>query len=135
MKKNFIVLSAILLFASNNVFADSFDNLSNLTTAQKEQLTQIHDAYKQENNAIETKIMEFNSKIAKIQKETDKSASDISVLTSAYQRNVDSLKAKQQKLAKQLDEDYKAVLSEEQYRQYELQKGFVDTAFNNFLQK
>ena len=135
MKKYFTIIISSMIFLSCSAFADVFSNLSDITEAQQEQLTQIHEKYKQANNELETKIMDYNSKIAKIRKETDKSASDIMLLTSAYQRNIELLKAQQEELAQQLNDSFKAVLTEEQYSQYELQKEYAKNAFSKFLQK
>ena len=57
------------------------------------------------------------------------------VLTSAYQRNIESLKAQQEELANKLDDDYKSILTDEQYKQYILQKEYAQNSFSKFLQK
>ena len=135
MKKYFAFIIVCLFLLSNRAFAEVFDNISNLTETQKEQLTKVHDNYKEENNKIETQIMDFNSKLLKIKAEKDKTDSDIQILTSAYQRNIDSLKEQQKELTKKFNEDYKSILTEEQYKQYELQLEYAQSAFTKFLQK
>ncbi len=135
MKKILLVIMVALFFNLNSVFAQDFDNLEGITPAQKQKLSQIHFRYKNEYNSIEQNIIEYNSKLAKLSQETDKSPSDIAMLKSAYERNLKTLKAQQEKLDIDIDELYKSVLTEEQYKQYKAQKVQTQEAFNNFLQK
>lgn len=135
MKKILLVIMVALFFNLNSVFAQDFDNLEGITPAQKQKLSQIHFRYKNEYNSIEQNIIEYNSKLAKLSQETDKSPSDIAMLKSAYERNLKTLKAQQEKLDIDVDELYKSVLTEEQYKQYKAQKVQTQEAFNNFLQK
>ena len=135
MKKILLVIMVALFFNLNSVFAQDFDNLEGITPAQKQKLSQIHFRYKNEYNSIEQNIIEYNSKLAKLSQETDKSPSDIAMLKSAYERNLKTLKAQQEKLDIDVDELYKSVLTEEQYKQYKAQKAQTQEAFNNFLQK
>lgn len=135
MKKILLVIMVALFFNLNSVFAQDFDNLEGITPAQKQKLSQIHFRYKNEYNSIEQNIIEYNSKLAKLSQETDKSPSDIAMLKSAYERNLKTLKAQQEKLDIDVDELYKSILTEEQYKQYKAQKVQTQEAFNNFLQK
>lgn len=135
MKKILLVIMVALFFNLNSVFAQDFDNLEGITPAQKQKLSQIHFRYKNEYNSIEQNIIEYNSKLAKLSQETDKSPSDIAMLKSAYERNLKTLKAQQEKLDIDIDELYKSILTEEQYKQYKAQKVQTQEAFNNFLQK
>lgn len=135
MKKNFLFALAVMILMSGSVFADNFDDLEGITPAQKQKLSQIHFKYKQENNALEQRIIENNSKLLQLQNETGKSASDIAMLKAAYERNINTLKRQQDDLEKSTNESYKTILTEEQFKQYEAQKVQTENAFNNFLQK
>jgi len=135
MKRILTSIFILTFLISGSAFADMFDNLSNLSPAQKEQLTEAYNNYKKLNNEIETQIMSYNSKMAQVQKETDKTASDIQILVSAYQRNIESLKAEQERLDKHLEDSYKSIMTQEQFGQYQLQKDFAQSAFAKFLQK
>ncbi|MCD7880054.1 MAG: hypothetical protein LUG16_09005 [Candidatus Gastranaerophilales bacterium] len=134
MKKTVLILSLICVFCSA-AYADIFDNLTNLTPSQKQQLTIAHNAYKQENNSIETRIMDYNNKLAQLKNDKEKSESQISLLSSAYQRNLETLKSKQAQLQKDTDAKYKSIMTLEQYNQYKAQEVNVQDSFNKFLQK
>lgn len=135
MRKILLLSMAAVILASNAVFADTFDNLEGITPAQKNKLSQIHVQYKQEYNSLEQKMIEYNTKISKLQRETEKSPAEIAMLSAAYERNLKTLKEQQDKLEKDTDLLYKGVLTEEQYKQYQAQKVQVEDAFSNFLQK
>ena len=79
--------------------------------------------------------MDFTNKINQIKNDSEKTSEQILLLTGAYERNLTALKAQQQQLKNQSEEFYKSVLTEEQYKQYQLQQFQVDNAFNEFLKK
>ena len=135
MKRILTTMFVLTFLVSGSAFADLFDNLSSLSPTQKEQLTEVYSNYKKLNNELETQILSYNAKMAQVQQETDKTASDIQILLSAYKRNIDSLKAEQEKLDKNLEESYKSIMTQEQFSQYLLQKDFAQSAFTKFLQK
>ena len=136
MKKTTLFLGIIALLASSvSVFAEGFDSLENITSAQKQKLTQIQYNYKQENNSLEMRIMDYNNKIAQVKNDKDKTPEQVSLLTSAYERNLSTLKTQQKILEQKTDAMYKSVLTPEQYNQYKAQQLNVQDSFNNFLQK
>ena len=152
MKKSLIVLTALLLMNSTVVWADDFSGIDGITADQRQKLSRIHFKYKTENNNLEQKIIEYNSMIINLKNSSilsplinscllknssgdNKSPSDIAKLTEAYQKNIDTLKEEQKKLEEETKSLYKAVFTEEQYKQYEAQKVKTENAFNNFLQK
>ena len=136
MKKTTLLLGIIAILASSaSVFAEGFDSLENITPAQKQKLTQIQYNYKQENNSLEMRIMDYNNKIAQVKNDKDKTPEQVSLLTSAYERNLSTLKTQQKILEQKTDAMYKSVLTPEQYNQYKAQQLNVQDSFNNFLQK
>ena len=136
MKKTTLFLGIIALLASSvSVFAEGFDSLENITSAQKQKLTQIQYNYKQENNSLEMRIMDYNNKIAQVKNDKDKTPEQVLLLTSAYERNLSTLKTQQKVLEQKTDAMYKSVLTPEQYNQYKAQQLNVQDSFNNFLQK
>lgn len=136
MKKTTLLLGIITILASSaSVFAEGFDSLENITPAQKQKLTQIQYNYKQENNSLEMRIMDYNNKIAQVKNDKDKTPEQVSLLTSAYERNLSTLKTQQKILEQKTDAMYKSVLTPEQYNQYKAQQLNVQDSFNNFLQK
>lgn len=136
MKKSFLILSIMCLaLTSNIVFADNFDNLQNITPVQKQKLTQIQFSFKEENNALDMRIMEYNNKLNQLKTSTDKSPEQISLLTAAYERNLSTLKEQQKQLEQKTDALYKSVMTPEQYSQYKTQQVNVEDSFNKFLQK
>ena len=124
-----------LLLTSNVVFAEMFDNLEGLTADQKQRLTNIYQGYKQENNELEMKIMDYTDKINRVKQDPDKSPEQVSLLTSAFERNIETYKSQQKLLEKTLNEQYKNVMTPEQYSQYANQQVNVQDAFSKFLQK
>lgn len=136
MKKLFI-LSAVfcLALSTTSAFADNFDALENITPAQKQRLTEVQTLYKPQLNAIDDKIMNYNSKIAQVKEDKYKTKEQSALLTSAYERNVESLKNQKNVLEAEMDKKYKAIMTDEQYKQYKAQQIAVDNAFTKFLQK
>lgn len=136
MKKTGFILTLLLLFSSfGTVFAQDFDNISDLTQDQKDKLAEIQANYKKEYNTNESKIMEYTNKLNQIKTETDKTPEQITILTGAYERNLIAIKASQQQLKQKTEELYKSVLTETQYKQYQLQQNQVENAFSEFLKK
>lgn len=135
MKKNLLLSLAVMILMSGSAFADNFDNLDGITSAQKQQLSRIHFKYKQENNALEQRIIENNSKLLQLQNDTSKSPSEAAMLKSSYEKNIKTLKDQQADLEKITDESYKSILTEAQFQQYKAQKVQTENAFSNFLQK
>ena len=136
MKKLILFSTVICLLCSANVvFAEDFDSLEGITAAQKQQLTQIQYNFKQENNSLETRIMEYNNKIEQVKNDKDKTTEQAALLTSAYERNLSTLKTQQKLLEQKTDNLYKSVLTDEQYNQYKAQQTNVQDSFNKFLQK
>lgn len=136
MKKLAIILGLIgLFFVSNMSFAEDFDALEGLTAVQKQKLSQIQYSYKQSNDSLEMRIMEYNNKIAKVKADVEKTPEQVALLTGAYERNLSTLKTQQQILKQQTEAQYKAVMTDEQYAQFKAQQINVQEAFKNFLQK
>ena len=136
MKRTAILIGIATFFAfSGVVFAEGFDSLEGLTPAQMQKLTQIQYNFKQENNSLEMRIMDYNNKIAQVKNDKDKTPEQVSLLTSAYERNLSTLKTQQKILEQKTDAMYKSVLTPEQYNQYKAQQLNVQDSFNNFLQK
>ncbi len=136
MKKTTLLIGVMALLASSSVaIAEGFDSLENITPAQKQKLTQIQYNYKQENNSLETRIMDYNNKINQVKNDPDKTPEQVSLLTSAYERNLATLKAQQKVLEQKTDSMYKSILTPEQYNQYKVQQINVQNSFDNFLKK
>ena len=134
MKKIVLSLVAVGLL-SGAAFADLFDNLSNISPEQMEQLTQIHNTYKQENDDMENKIMEYTNKLTQIQLSNDKTAEQKALLSSAYERNLMVLQVQIDQLKANTDAAYKQILTDEQYKEYAAQQIRVENAFSDFLKK
>ncbi len=135
MKKNLLVFTFTALFLISSAFALDVNSLENLTPVQKQKISQVQHKYKVENDAIEQKIITYNSKIAEIKKDVTKSPSEIDMLTSAYQKNIDTLKTEQKNLEETTDSSYKTILTEEQYNSWKTQQLNTQNAFQNFLKK
>ena len=134
MKKSVITLTALsILFASNIAMAEGFDNISNLTPVQKQKLNQIHFNYKQENNALETKIMSYESKLAEVKNDANKSAQEKALIISTYERNISTLNAQKKQLEEAMQKSYQTVMTPQQYQQYSTQQIKVQDAFSEFV--
>ena len=72
---------------------------------------------------------------AQVKNDKDKTPEQVLLLTSAYERNLSTLKTQQKVLEQKTDAMYKSVLTPEQYNQYKAQQLNVQDSFNNFLQK
>lgn len=137
MKKSALLLVlSIILVSSNFVLAsDDFDRLENITPAQKQQISNVQNSYKIKNNELETRIMSYTDKIARLKSDTEKSQDQVSLLIGAYERNIATLKAQQDSLKKETTEKYRTILTEEQFKQYQAMQITVQDSFNKFLQK
>lgn len=134
MKKSVITLTALsILFASNIAMAEGFDNISNLTPVQKQKLNQIHFNYKQENNTLETKIMSYESKLAEVKNDANKSAQEKALIISTYERNISTLKAQQNAVKSNAEKLYQTVMTPAQYQQHTMQGAQAEMQINEFL--
>ncbi len=57
------------------------------------------------------------------------------LLSGAYERNLETLKAQQKQLKQETDALYKSVMTDEQFKQYNERQTNADDAFKKFLQK
>ena len=136
MKKTTLLFGVMAVLASSGiVFAEGFDSLDGITPVQMQKLTKIQYNFKQENNSLEMRIMDYNNKIAQVKNDPDKTPEQVTLLTSAYERNLSTLKTQQKILEQKTDAMYKSILTPEQYNQYKAQQINVQDSFNNFLQK
>ena len=134
MKKSVITLTVLsILFASNIAMAEGFDKISNLTPVQKQKLNQIHFNYKQENNALETKIMSYQSKLAEVKNDANKSAQEKALIVSTYEKNISTLKAQQNAVKSNAEKLYQTVMTPAQYQQYAMQGAQAEMQINDFL--
>lgn len=136
MKKIIAILSILVLFVTTgSAFADDFSALQGLSAYQKQQLSQVQFKFKQENNALNNKIIDYQNKLAQLNKQTDKSAEQVALVKSAYEKNIATLESQQNVLKKQMEASYKKIMTQEQYQQYQAQQMQVQDAFANFLRK
>lgn len=134
MKKILLALVAVcIIFSANVVIADSFDSLQNLSPVQKQKLTQIQFSYKNQIDALETKIMDYKNKLAKVKSDNTKTKEQLALLTSSYERNISTLEAQKAQLEDAMDNAYKSVMTVEQYKQYRAQQIKVQDAFSEFV--
>lgn len=127
-----IILSSICIIP---VSAEDFAYLENLSAVQKQQLNRIYHSYKQENNSLEMRIINYKDKLIKLQEVSDISAEQANLLKTAYERNINVLTTQQERLKEQTEQQYKSVMSPEQYKQHLAQQMQVENAFNEFLRK
>ncbi len=136
MKKFNLILTLLLLLSSINLcFAVDLEKITNLTPEQKTKLAEIKTNYTKEYNENETKIMDYTNKLNQIKADKEKTPEQISLLSSAYERNLTAIKSRQQQLKNDTDALYKSVLTEEQYKQLQIQELQVENAFTEFLKK
>ena len=136
MKKFIVTLSVLsLLTITGSAFAENFDSLQGLTAVQKQQLSQAQFKFKQENDALNNKIIDYQSKLAQLNRQTEKTPEQVALIKATYERNIQTFKAQQEILKKQMDASYKKVMTQEQYQQYQAQQIQVQDAFANFLRK
>ena len=134
MKKFLLALSIVGIIASTNVvMAESFDSLQNLTPIQKQKLSQIQFNYKSQIDELENRIMEYQNKLAKAKEDVTKSKEQKALITSAYERNIQTLKTQKSQLEDAMKASYKSVMTTEQYKQYSMQQIKVQDAFSEFV--
>jgi hypothetical protein len=136
MKKTLIIFTILGICSIQSfVFANEFSSLSNLTPEQSAKLSKIHNMFKQQNDELENQIMIYTDKISKVKSLTDKTQSQITLMTSTFEKNIEALKAKQDLLKTSTDKLYKEVLTIQQYQQYQAQQLRTENAFSDFLRK
>ncbi len=136
MKKIIFTLVMIGLMSQINIaFAGDFDNITGLTPVQKETLARIQGDYKLEYNQNETNIMQYTDKLKQIKEQKDITPEQASLLTSAYERNINVLKNRQNELKNETEAKYKEVFTDEQYKEYQMLQIKADNAFSDFLRK
>ncbi len=136
MKKVFILSLFCMLLSGVSAFAaDDFETLKDISPAQKQQLTLIKTTYKQQLDSIDNSIMSYNSKIEQVKQDNDKTPEQAELLTGAYERNIESLKNQKKLIETEMENKYKTVLTDEQFKQYRAHQMVVENAFNTFLQK
>ena len=136
MKKLLVSLNTLIvlgLFVP--VFAQEFSYLDDLTPVQKQKLTQFNYSYEQNVKSLDMRIDSFKAKINQLKEETDKTADQINLLTSAYERNMSVLNSQKEQLKKQLEKQYESVMTPEQYKQYLAQQLQAKNAFSDFINK
>ena len=116
-------------------FAQEFSYLDDLTPVQKQKLTQFNYSYEQNVKSLDMRIDSFKAKINQLKEETDKTADQINLLTSAYERNMSVLNSQKEQLKKQLEKQYESVMTPEQYKQYLAQQLQAKNAFSDFINK
>ena len=134
MKKILLALSIVGIIASSNVvMAESFDSLQNLTPVQKQKLSQIQFNYKSQIDALETRIMDYKNKLARAKADVTKSKEQIALITSAYERNIQTLETQKAQLEDAMKNSYRSVMTPEQFKQYSTQQIKVQDAFSEFV--
>lgn len=134
MKKFLLTLSIVGIIVSTNiVMAESFDSLSNLTPVQKQKLSQIQFNYKSQIDALENRIMDYQNKLARAKADITKSKEQIALITSAYERNIQTLETQKAQLEDAMNNSYRSVMTPEQFRQYSTQQIKVQDAFSEFV--
>lgn len=134
MKKSIISLTILsALFVANAALADGFDNLTNLTAAQKQKLNQIQFNYKQEYNALETKIMGYESQLKQVENDINKSAQEKALIKATYEKNIATLKAQQNIVKSNANKMYQTVMTPAQFQQYNMQETKAEIQMSEFL--
>ncbi len=135
MKKLFLLIIVLSAFGSIPAFSQDFAYIENLSPVQKQQLSRVYQAYKQENNSLEMRIINYKDKLIQLQDVSDISVEQIELLRTSYERNIKVLTTEQERLKAQTEQRYKNIMSPEQYKQYLAQQMQVENAFNEFLRK
>ena len=133
MKKIFVLIFMISL--ATPAFSQVFSYLDDLSAVQKQKLSQIYHSYKQENNSLEMRIMDYQTKLNKLETLQDRSAEQINLLKTAYERNIKTLAVQQELLKSKTERMYEAVMTPNQYKQHLAQQMQIDNAFSDFLRK
>lgn len=121
------------VFTASTVYAESFDTIQNLTPVQKQKLSQVQFGYKNQIDALETKIMEYNTKLAKAKADKTKTKEQLALVVGAYERNIATLETQKKQLETAMNNAYKSVMSAEQYKEYSSQQLKVNDAFSEFV--
>ena len=135
VKKLFLLIIVLSAFGSIPAFSQDFAYIENLSPVQKQQLSRVYQAYKQENNSLEMRIINYKDKLIQLQDVSDISVEQIELLRTSYERNIKVLTTDQERLKAQTEQRYKNIMSPEQYKQYLAQQMQVENAFNEFLRK
>ena len=135
VKKIFLLIIVLSAFGSIPAFSQDFAYIENLSPVQKQQLSRVYQAYKQENNSLEMRIINYKDKLIQLQDVSDISVEQIELLRTSYERNIKVLTTEQERLKAQTEQRYKNIMSPEQYKQYLAQQMQVENAFNEFLRK
>lgn len=135
VKKLFLLIIVLSAFGSIPAFSQDFAYIENLSPVQKQQLSRVYQAYKQENNSLEMRIINYKDKLIQLQDVSDISVEQIELLRTSYERNIKVLTTEQERLKAQTEQRYKNIMSPEQYKQYLAQQMQVENAFNEFLRK
>lgn len=115
--------------------ADDFSYLEDLTAVQKQKLGQYNHSYAQSVKSLDMRINNYQEKINQIKSAQNASAEQVNLLITSYERNIKVLNTQKEQLKKQLESQYKSVMSAEQYKQYLAQQMQVQNAFSDFLRK
>ena len=134
MKKFLLALSIVGIIGSANiVMAESFDTLQNLTPVQKQKLSQIQFNYKTQIDELENRIMDYKNKLSRAKADITKSKEQLALITSAYERNIQTLETQKAQLEDAMKNSYRSVMTPEQFKQYITQQIKVQDAFSEFV--
>ena len=134
MKKFLLALSIVGIIGSANiVMAESFDSLKNLTPVQKQKLSQIQFNYKAQLDELDNRIMDYQNKLARAKADITKSQEQKALITSAYERNIQTLQTQKSQIEDAMKASYKSVMTPEQFKQYSTQQIKVQDAFSEFV--
>ena len=100
---------------------------------QKQKLNQIQFSYKQDYNSLETRIMDYKSKLAQVDTAADKTAQEKALIKSTYERNIATLKAQQNAVKANAEKMYQTILTPAQFQQYSLQESRAELQMSEFL--
>ena len=133
MKRIFVLI--FMIFLATPAISQDFSYLDDLSAVQKQKLSQIYHSYKQENNSLEMRIMDYQTKLNKLETLQDRSAEQINLLKTAYERNIKTLAVQQELLKSKTERMYEAVMTPNQYKQHLAQQMQIENAFSDFLRK
>ncbi|MBQ8887793.1 MAG: hypothetical protein IJY61_08850 [Candidatus Gastranaerophilales bacterium] len=134
MKRSLLAFAILgVIFSNCVVMAEEFDSLQNLTSVQKQKLSQLQFSYKTQIDALETRIMAYQDKLAKAKSDTTKTKEQIALLTGAYERNISTLETQKKQLEEAMKKSYQSVMTPQQYQQYSTQQIKVQDAFSEFV--
>ena len=77
--------------------------------------------------------MDYKNKLAKAQADVTKSKEQKALITSSYQRNIQTLETQKAQLEEAMKNSYKSVMTAEQFREYSSQQLKVQDAFSEFV--